>query len=92
MTAVAESIVSPPKQALTAQIQRGNVSVGGIDVTQWDRNELKKRVGLFLSDIRTLANTADLWSGLSLEEILEPAAALTVTDPTHTSGGREKRG
>lgn len=90
LTAVAESIVSPPKQALTSQIQRGNVFVGGIDVTQWDRNELKKRVGLFLNDIRTLAKTADLWSGLSLEEILEPGDGVKFTDPTHKSGALEK--
>ena len=90
LTAVAESIISPPKQALTTQIQRGNVSVGGIDVAKWDRNELKKRVSLSLSDIRALAKTADLWSGLSLEEILEPGDPQRITDPTHVSGAREK--
>ena len=90
LTAIAESIVAPPKQALTSQIQRGSVSVGGIDVTQWDRSELKKRVGLILSDIRTISNTADLWSGLSLEEILEPGDGLGFSDPAYKSGAREK--
>jgi len=90
LTALAESIISPPKQALTSTKVKGDVAIGGIDVTQWDRTELKKRVGLFLNDIRTLANRAEMWSGMSLEEILEPGDGLKVSDPTHTSGSTEK--
>jgi energy-coupling factor transporter ATP-binding protein EcfA2 len=91
LTALAESLVSPPKQSLTVTKVRGSVAVGGIDVAQWERKELRKRVGVCLTDVNTLSLRAGLWSGMSLEEILEPGdGLLKVADPTHTSGPIEK--
>lgn len=90
LTALAESMILPPKRALTTTKVRGSIVFGGIDITQWDHTELKKRVGLFLNDIRTMADKADMWSGMSLEEILEPGDGLGAIDPTHTSTATEK--
>ena len=90
LTTLAESIILPPKRALSTTKVRGNISFGGIDITQWDQVELKKRVGIFLNDVRTMADKADMWSGMSVEEILEPGDGLKAIDPTHSSGATEK--
>lgn len=90
LTTVAESILKPPKGAMTARVQRGSVSIGGIDIGKWDHNQLRRRVGLLLNDVNTLSNYAGIASGLSLEEILEPGDGRKVTVPTHTLGAKEK--
>eukprot|EP00797_Seminavis_robusta_P030531 Sro63_g036010.2 (988) ;mRNA; f:114227-117190 len=90
LTTLAESLVSPPKQSLTATKVRGNIFVGGIDVAQWDKSLLRKRLGLCLTDVTSLALRASMWSGLSLEEIMEPGDRMKITDPTHTTGPVEK--
>jgi ABC-type multidrug transport system fused ATPase/permease subunit len=72
LTSVAEAIVFPAKRSLSSTKVRGVVSVGGLDATKWDRSELKKRLGLFLNDVRTISDSAEFMSGFTLEEILEP--------------------
>jgi len=72
MTALAESIVAPPEKSRSTVQVRGSISLGGMDVTQWDRKKLRRSVGFVLNDIRTLSDMAQLLSGCTLEEILEP--------------------
>ena len=72
LTTISEAIVAPPRRSLSTAQVRGSISFGGLDVTKWDRGQLKKRVGLVLNDVRTVSDTAELVSGLTLEEILEP--------------------
>lgn len=72
LTTISEAIVAPPRRSLSTTKVRGSISFGGLDVTKWDRRQLKKRVGLVLNDVRTVSDTAELVSGLTLEEILEP--------------------
>jgi hypothetical protein len=90
LTAIAESMVFPPKESLSTTKVRGLISMGGVDVTKWDRGQLKRRLGLVLNDVRTVADSAELLSGLTLEEILEPSDALQVVDPSHTAGANER--
>ena len=73
LTAIAEALVNPAKRSLTTTKVRGSVSIGGLDSMKWDREQLKKKLGLFLNDVRTIADNAEFMSGLTLEEILEPA-------------------
>ena len=75
LTAIAESILNPPKRALTSNKVRGSITLGGLDVSKWDPSVVKRRLGLLLSDIRTVSDIASLVSGLTLEEILEPIDA-----------------
>jgi len=88
LTTLAEAILSPPKLSLSASRVRGTISVGNLDVAKWDRNMLKKRVGLLLNDVRTMSDTAQLWTGLTLEEILEPLDGLR--SPSHNPGAGER--
>ena len=80
LTAIAEAMLNPPKRALTSNKVRGSVALGGLDISKWDRNVVKRRLGLLLSDVRTVSDIANLVSGLTLEEILEPI------DPSRRKG------
>ena len=90
LTSLAESMVAPPKRALSANQVRGTVSVGGVDVSKWDRSLLKRRLGLWLTDVRTVADMANTVSGNSLEEILEPIDGLASIGPSHKITSSEK--
>ena len=78
LTALAETLVSPPAKSRSTIFVRGQINVGGVDITRWDKKKLKRNLGLVLNDVRTLSDTAELFSGLTLQEIL---------DPTNGSGG-----
>ena len=82
LTAIAEALVNPAKRSLTTTKVRGAVSIGGLDSMKWDRDQLKKRLGLFLNDVRTIADNAEFMSGFTLEEILEPMDGLSNQNPT----------
>jgi len=90
LTAIAESILMPPKRGLTSTLVRGSICLGGLDVQKWDRNMLKKRLGLFLNDVSVLADFARISSGLTLEEILEPADNSKGRSSSYSSGAYEK--
>lgn len=62
---------------------KGNVSVGGLNVQKWDSDLLRSRLGVILADVCSTSNAAKLYSGLSLEEIL---------DPTNGGGGNNAVG
>lgn len=90
LTTLAESIVSPPRRTMSSQRVRGSISVAGMEVTKWDNNMLKRRLGVFLNDVRSISDTAQMLSGLSLEEILDPCDGLRNLDPSHNPGSAEK--
>jgi ABC-type multidrug transport system fused ATPase/permease subunit len=90
LTVIAESIVSPPRRALSAQKVRGLVSVGGLEVSKWDNRQLKGRVGIALNDVRSMSDTAQILSGLSLEEILDPCTGIRNLDLSHSPGPNER--
>jgi ABC-type multidrug transport system fused ATPase/permease subunit len=90
MTCIAECIVLPPRRVLSAVKVRGNVSVGGLDVTKWDSNQLRKRVGIILNDVRSVSDTAQILTGLSMEEILDPRDGLRNLDPSHNLDSNER--
>lgn len=72
LTTIAEHIFAPPAEARTTTYVRGEINVAGVDLSKWDRNQLQKRVGVFLNDIRTDCDYASLYSGCTLDEIIEP--------------------
>ena len=72
LTAIAEIILEPPKRARSTTHVRGKVNIGGLDSSQWDRAQLKNRFGVVLNDVGSVAKAAELVSGSSLEEILDP--------------------
>ena len=72
LTAITERLFVPPNAARTTKFVRGTMHVCGKDVTGWDRVGLQRRVGVVLNDVRTVADSATLMSGCTLEEILEP--------------------
>ena len=88
MASLAEAIVHPPKQAQTVVHVRGSISLGGLDVTKWDPNHLRRRVGLMLNDVRTVADFSRALSGLSIEEILEPSDGLHLQSPSQPTGSK----
>jgi len=75
LTAIGEQMLCPVARAKSTIYARGSVSVGGLETPKWDRMQLRKRLGLVLNDVRTVGDTAELFSGCSLEEILEPIGA-----------------
>ena len=85
LTTVAESLIFPPKRTATTNKVRGLIAIGGLDVAKWDRKMLKRRLGVFLSDVRMVADSASLFSGWTMEEILEPVDGLRSSngDPMH---------
>jgi ABC-type multidrug transport system ATPase subunit len=76
MTSIAESIVGPTRRALTTTRVRGSITLGGLEVTKWDKVQLRKRFGLLLHDVRTVADMSKALSGWTLEEVLEPSTGL----------------
>ncbi len=90
LTSISEAIVAPPRRALSTTKVRGSISLGGLDVSKWDRAQLKRRVGLVLNDVRTVSDTAELVSGLTLEEILEPMDGIHNPGEPHTLSTHEK--
>ena len=72
LTAIAEHMFPPPKTARTTTHVRGSINLAGVDTSKWDRNQLQKRVGVLLNDVRTVSDYASLMAGCTLEEILEP--------------------
>lgn len=85
LTTIAESLVYPPKRSLTSNKVRGLIAVGGLDSSKWDRRLLRRRLGILLSDVRTFGDTATLFSGSTLEEILEPVDGIRPTSRTLNS-------
>jgi len=72
LTTIGETIILPPRNSRSTTIARGSVSIGGVNIVKWNKEQLKRRVGVLLNDVRTSADTSQLFSGLSLEKILEP--------------------
>jgi len=73
LAALGETLVSPPTKSRSTVFVRGRINVGGLDVTRWDKKRLKRNIAIVLNDVRTLSDTAALFSGLTLQEILDPA-------------------
>ena len=90
LTAISEAIVAPPRRSLTTTRVRGSVTFGGVDVSKWDRCQIKKRLGLVLNDVRSVSDTAVLFSGLTLEEILEPLDGVHHPGESHMLSTQEK--
>jgi ABC-type multidrug transport system fused ATPase/permease subunit len=90
MTCIAECIVLPPRRVLSAVKVRGSISVGGLDVTKWESNQLRKRVGILLNDVRSVGDTAQILTGLSMEEILDPRDGLRNLEPSHNLDANER--
>lgn len=91
LTTIAETILSPPRASRTiTRINRGSVAFGGLDVSKWDGPALRKRIGLVLNDIRMASNKAQIFSGLTMEEILEPFDGLRSFDPSHSPTPTER--
>ena len=90
MTALAESLASPTKRALSSTRVRGVVQFGGLEASKWDKFQLKKRLGLVLQDVRSLADSSKSLSGLALEEILEPSSGVRSVEPARVLGAAEK--
>lgn len=90
LTALAECILNPPRSALSSNKVRGSISLGGIDIAKWDRSLVLRRLGVLLSDVRTVADMANLFSGLTLEEILEPVDFSKGINPSHKLNAGEK--
>jgi ABC-type multidrug transport system fused ATPase/permease subunit len=88
LTTIAESLVVPPKRSLTSNKVRGLVAVGGLDASKWDNRLLKRRLGILLSDVRTAGDTATLFSGWTMEEILEPVDGIRAS--SHALSTSEK--
>lgn len=76
LTTLAESLMFPLKRTTTTNKVRGIVTIGGLDVAKWDHKMLKRRLGILLSDVRMVADSASLFSGWTMEEILEPVDGL----------------
>uniref|UniRef100_A0A7S4AKX4 ABC transporter domain-containing protein n=1 Tax=Pseudo-nitzschia australis TaxID=44445 RepID=A0A7S4AKX4_9STRA len=72
LTTLAEALTFPPKRTTTTNKVRGFISVGGLEISKWNRKMLKRRLGVLLSDVRVIADSASLFSGWTMEEILEP--------------------
>ena len=72
LTAISETIVTPPKRSRSTTLARGKVIVGGLDTTKWEKSQLKRKVGILLNDARTLADVSHLYSGVRLATILQP--------------------
>jgi len=90
LTTLAEAAASPPRSACSSTIVRGTVSFAGIDTGRWDKPQLNRRLGLLLNDVRTVADSAKVLSGLSLEELLEPSSEMRVLDPAHVPSSSER--
>jgi len=83
LTAISEIQMSVPKKARSTIPVKGNVSVGGLNVQKWESDLLRSRLGVILTDVCSTSNAAKLYSGLTIEEIL---------DPTNGGGGNNAVG
>ena len=72
LTTIAEMVVSPPQIAKTTNIARGKVSIGGVDVQNWNQTQLRGKVGIFLNNAKTLDCMSELHSRQMLKDILRP--------------------
>lgn len=72
LTSLAEHIFVPPRSARTTTYVRGKIEIAGVDLVKWDRRQLQQRIGICLSDVRTISDYASLYAGCTLGEILEP--------------------
>lgn len=72
LTAISEAIVTPPKRSRSTILVRGKIKVGGVELHQWDKPLLRRKVGIYLNDSRTLSTFSQLNSGLTLKDILRP--------------------
>ena len=72
LTVISELLMNIPKNAKTTIPVKGKVSVGGLDVQMWDRDILRSKLGLVLSDVSSTSDTAKIYSGMSIDEILDP--------------------
>ena len=72
LTAIGETLASPPKRAKTTTLARGSIKVGGVESQKWNSLELKRKVGIMLSDVRTLSDMSQLHSGMRLKDVLRP--------------------
>jgi hypothetical protein len=69
---------------------RGYIDVRGVEGSKWDKRALKRRLGVMLYDVRAITDTASLYSGWTLEEILEPVDGIRTADPSHKLSSNEK--
>jgi len=76
LTTLAEALTFPPKRTTTAIKVRGYIAICGLELSKWDHKMLKRRLGILLSDVRMIADSASLFSGWTMEEILEPVDGL----------------
>lgn len=90
LTTIAETLISPPRRSLTSNKVRGYVGIGGVESSKWDKTVLKERLGVLLSDVRTVADTANLYSGCSMESILEPIDGIRSMDGERKLGSSER--
>ena len=90
LTTIAESLIAPPKRSRTSNKVRGYIGVGGVENSKWDVGRLKRKMGILLSDVRTMGDTASLFSGWTMEEILEPVDGLRTLDPSHKMSSNER--
>ena len=85
LTTLAEILLSPPGlSSSVTRISRGSVTLGGLDVTKWDAPSLQNRVGVLLRDACSTTAMAEVLSGMSLEEILDPYDGLQSVGPSHS--------
>jgi ABC-type multidrug transport system fused ATPase/permease subunit len=70
LTAVGESLASPPRRSRSINIARGKISVGGLDVTEWNKSELKHKAAIFFNDMKTVSDMARFYSGTKLDDII----------------------
>lgn len=90
LTALAEAISCPPPQALTTTRVRGSIRVAGVELNRWDSKLLQKRVWSVLHDVRSMSDFAQILSGMSLEEILEPSGGIRYLELSHRPGPNER--
>ncbi len=90
LTTLAETVARPPPQALTTTRVRGSIRVAGIEVNKWDHKLLQKRVWPVLHDVRSMSDFAQVLSGMSLEEILEPSGGIRYLELSHRPGPNER--
>jgi ABC-type bacteriocin/lantibiotic exporters, contain an N-terminal double-glycine peptidase domain len=76
LATIGESLAMPPKRSRTTTIARGSISIGGIETQKWNILELRRKIGVMLNDARTLSDMSQLFSGLSLYDILRPTCPI----------------
>jgi len=74
LAGIYEAVIQPPLRLRSTMMVRGNVSIGGMNVAKWDMLRLRRRLGIVLNDVRTVADYSYFHSGSSLNDILKPRA------------------